>query len=124
MKLRLYTRDDIVVLEPVGKIMSREDVAKLDEKLYALLGKRRTKVILDLSKTNWLSSSAMSTLLNHNIKFREAGGSLILANLPGKIEQLIAITRLVSFFKVYDTLGAAIDSFEKKIETPSSLRPI
>jgi anti-sigma B factor antagonist len=117
MKLRLYTRDDIVVLEPVGKIMSREDVAKLDEKLYALLGKRRTKVILDLSKTNWLSSSAMSTLLNHNIKFREAGGSLILANLPGKIEQLIAITRLVSFFKVYDTLGTAIDSFEKKIES-------
>jgi anti-sigma B factor antagonist len=124
MKLRLYTREDIVVLEPVGKIMSGEDVAKLDEKLYALLGKGRTKVIIDLSKINWLSSSAMSTLLNHNIKFREAGGSLILANLSGKIEQLIAITRLVSFFEVYDTLGAAIDSFEKKIDTLSSPRSI
>lgn len=124
MKLRLYTKEDIVVLEPVGKIMSGEDVDQLDDKLYALLGKGRKKVIIDLGKTNWVSSSAISSLLNHNIKFREAGGSLKLANLTGKIEQLIAITRLISFFQVYDTLGAAVDSFEKQIDTSSISRPV
>lgn len=116
MKLNLQTKDEIVILRPVGKIMAGEDVARLDEKLYAIFGKGRKKVIIDLSKTAWLSSSAISTLLNHNSRFREAGGGLKLANLTGRIEQLIAITRLVSFFEVYDSLGSAIDSFKTKME--------
>jgi len=39
MKLKSYTKDDIVVLEPEGRIMSGQDAGELDEKLYALLGK-------------------------------------------------------------------------------------
>jgi hypothetical protein len=30
MKLNLKTKDDIVILKPVGKIMAGEDVARLD----------------------------------------------------------------------------------------------
>ncbi|HVP35759.1 MAG TPA: STAS domain-containing protein [Terriglobales bacterium] len=124
MKLRLYSRGEVLVLEPVGNIRSEEEVAKLDEKLYSILGRGKKKVVVDLGRTIWLSSRAISTLLNHNIRFREAGGRLLLANLTNKIEELIAITRLASFFEVHDTLGAAVDSFEKKIDASSSLRPI
>lgn len=116
MKLNLYNKGDVVVLELMGKIMAGKSVVLLDEKLYSLLGRDKTKVVIDLGKTIWLSSCAISTLLNHNIKFREAGGSLKLANLTNKIEEIIAITRLASFFEVYDSLGSAIDSFKKEME--------
>ena len=116
MKLNLYKREDIAVLEPVGKIMAGRDVAQLDEKLYALLGKDQKKVIIDLGKTIWVSSSTISTLLNHKIKLKERGGNLKLANLTNKIQEIVSITRLVSFFEVYDTLNAALDSFKKQVD--------
>jgi len=116
MKLNLYKREDVAVLEPVGKIMAGKDVAQLDEKLYALLGKGHKKVIIDLGKTVWVSSSTISTLLNHKIKLKERGGNLKLANLTNKIQEIVSITRLVSFFEVYDTLNAALDSFKKQVD--------
>jgi len=113
MKINSYTKEDVVVLEPVGKLMGGPDVGELDEKLYALLGKERKKAIIDLGKTAWISSSAIYVLLNHNIKFKEIGGNLKLANLTKKIQEIIAITKLALVFEVYDTLDAALDSFKK-----------
>lgn len=124
MKINLYTREDVVILEPVGKIMAGKNVAQLDEKLYALLGKGQKKVIIDLGKTVWVCSSAISTLLNHNIKFKDIGGSLKLANLTNKIQEIITITRLVSFFEVSDTLNAGLDSFKKQTDTRTKLEPV
>jgi anti-sigma B factor antagonist len=124
MKLNFYNKDDVVVLELVGKIMAGKSVVLLDEKLYSLLGRGKKKVVIDLGKTIWLSSCAISTLLNHNIRFKEAGGSLKLANLTNKIEEIIAITRLASFFEVYDSLGSAIDSFKTKMEASIISKPV
>jgi anti-sigma B factor antagonist len=116
MKLNLYNKNDAVVLELVGKVMAGKSVVLLDEKLYSLLGRGKKKVVIDLSKTAWLSSCAISTLLNHNVMFKEAGGVLKLANLTDKIEEIITVTRLTSFFEVYDSLDAALGSFIEKVE--------
>lgn len=113
MKINSYTKDDVVVLEPVGKLMGGEDVGELDEKLYALLGKRKKKVVLDLGKTAWIASSAISILIHHYAKFKEIGGNLKLANLTKKIQEIIVITKLTLVFEVYDTLEAALDSFKE-----------
>jgi anti-sigma B factor antagonist len=108
-----YTKGDVVVLEPEGKIMPGTDTGALDEKLYALLGQGQKKVIIDLGKTAWVGSSALTILLHHNCKFKESGGSLKLAGLTRKIQQLIVVTKLVLVFEVYDTLEDALDSFKK-----------
>lgn len=113
MKINSYTKDEVVILEPQGKIMPGPDVGALDEKLFALLGKRQKKVIIDLGKTEWLCSSALSILLHHNCKFREIGANLKLANLTKKIQEIIAIAKLVLVFDVYDSLQAALDSFQE-----------
>lgn len=111
MKIRLYSRDDVAVLEPSGQLMGGQDVGELDEKLYALLGKQQKKVVIDLGKTAWLTSSAIAVLLHHHSKFHEIGGKLKIANLTQKVQQIIAITKLTLVFEIYDTLDAALGSF-------------
>ena len=113
MKINSCTKGDVVVLEPTGKISPGPDVGELDEKLYAILGKGQKKVIINLEKTPWIGSSAISVLLHHNCKFKETGGNLKLANLTKKIQEIIVITKLVLVFEVYDSLQAALDSFKK-----------
>jgi len=39
MKINSYKKEDVLILEPVGKVLPGPDTGDLDEKLYALLGK-------------------------------------------------------------------------------------
>jgi len=113
MKINSYTKDDVVILEPVGRLLPGPDVGELDEKLYSLLGKEQKKVVIDLGKTDRIGSSALSVLLHHCAKFKEIGGNLRLANLTKKIKEIIAITKLTLVFDVYDSLKEALDSFKE-----------
>jgi anti-anti-sigma factor len=117
MRINSYIRGDVVILEPVGKLLPGQAVNKLNEKLYALVGRKRIRVILDLGKTSQVGSSAISVLLNHHMKFKEIGGSLKLANLTKNIQQIIAITRLALVFEVFDNLEAALNSFGDRFPT-------
>lgn len=113
MKINSYARDDVAILEPVGKLMGGADVGELDEKLYALFEKGQKKVIVDLGKTPWIYSSSISILIHHFIKFREIGGNLKLANLTKETLKIVAMTKLTLVFEVYDTLDAALESFKE-----------
>jgi len=118
MKINSYNKEGVVVLEPAGKLLPGEAVGKLDEKLYALLGRGQNRVIIDLGKTSRIGSWGISILLRHHIKFRESGGSLKLVNLTKNIEQIITVTRLSLVFDVFDSLDVAVDSFRERLPTP------
>ena len=111
MKIQTHDHDDIAILEPKGKLMGGPDTGELDERLYALLSEGRTKVILDLGKTEWINSSGMSILIHHWKKFHQAGANLRLANLTKKTERILVVSRLASVFDCYETLDEAIASF-------------
>lgn len=113
MKINSYIKDDVVVLEPVGKLMGGQDLGELDDKLYAQLGKGQKKVVIDLGKTPWIYSASLCILLHHYIKFKEIGGSLKLANLTEKAQHVIVMSKLIMVFEIYDSLQAALDSFKE-----------
>lgn len=114
MEINSYIKDDVVVLEPVGKIMGGHDAGELDDKLYTQLGKGQKKVVIDLGKTPWIYSSSICILIHHFLKFKEIGGSLKLANLTEKTQHIMVMTKLIIVFEVYDSLQAALDSFKEK----------
>ena len=113
MNLNFYTKDDVVVLVPEGKIVPGMDESVLDGKLYSLLGKGHKKVIIDLSKTAWISSSTISILLHHHSKFKGINGYLKLASLPKKIQEIIALSKLDVIFEIYGSLESAFHSFKR-----------
>lgn len=112
MKIHVREQNDISILEPKGKLMGGPDTGELDEKLYALLHEGKTKVVLDLGKTEWINSSGMSILIHHWNKFNKAGAHLRLANLTKKTERILVISRLASVFDCYETVDDAIASFD------------
>lgn len=113
MKIKSHAKGDAVVLEPTGKLMGGSDVGQLDDQLYALLGDEQKKVVLDLGKTDWINSSAIAILIHHRSKFIEIGGRLKLANLTKKVQQIIDLTKLARVFDIYDTVEAALESYEE-----------
>ena len=112
MKYNHYEKDGVDIIEIKGKIMGGDDFIELDDKLYSLIGRGRTKAVIDLSKCDWINSTGLGRLIHHSTSFRDVKGELKLARLTEKIDKIITITRLSEVFDVTDTVEEAIARFK------------
>ena len=112
MKLNDRVQDDIVILEPKGKIMGGPDASLLHDKLHDYIEQDKKKVIIDLSKEDWMNSTGLGILISGLTTIRNNNGELKLANLTKKVQSLLTITKLVSVFEAYDSIDEAIESFK------------
>jgi len=112
MKFNHYEKDGVDVIEIKGKIMGGDDFSKLDDKLYALIGRGRKKAVIDLSGCDWINSTGLGRLIHHSTSFKGVEGELKLTNLTDKIDRIITITRLTEVFDIHDSVEDAIDSFK------------
>ena len=111
MKLSDRIQDDVVILEPKGKIMGGPDASLLQEKLYEYIEQNRKQVVVDLAKVDWMNSTGLGILISGYTSLRNSEGQLKLANVTDKIQSLLTITKLVTVFETYDTVDEAIKSF-------------
>ncbi|MFZ5979579.1 MAG: STAS domain-containing protein [Candidatus Zixiibacteriota bacterium] len=112
MKLSDRIQDDIVILEPKGKIMGGPDASLLHDKLHEYIEQKKTKVVVDLSKVDWMNSTGLGILISGLTTVRNNNGELKLANLTKKVQSLLTITKLVTVFEAYDSVDEAIGSFK------------
>jgi anti-sigma B factor antagonist len=112
MKLTNREVDGVIVLEPKGKIMGGPDATMLHDMLHDLIDQNKKRVIIDLSKVEWMNSTGLGILISGLTTLRNNGGELKLACVTEKIESLLTITKLISVFENYDKIEDAIASFK------------
>jgi anti-anti-sigma factor len=88
-----------------------------DEFLMVYLPSGATSVVVDFQAVNYLSSAGFRPLLSLNRQVRERGGRLVLCNLSKEVEEIFAVTRLISSsrshpatFEVQKDVPAAVAS--------------
>ncbi|MEZ5358163.1 MAG: STAS domain-containing protein [Candidatus Zixiibacteriota bacterium] len=111
MKLNNYEMDGVVVIEPKGKIMGGPESTALHDLLHDLLEQKKTQVVIDLAKVDWMNSTGLGLLISGLTTMRKADGELKLANVTEKIKSLLTITKLVTVFKSYDSVEDAVKAF-------------
>lgn len=113
MKLSDRVENEIVILEPKGKIMGGPDASLLNEKIHEYIENNRKDVVIDLSKVEWMNSTGLGILISGYTRLRNHQGVLKLANVTDKIQSLLTITKLVTVFETFDSVDEAIKSFKK-----------
>lgn len=113
MKLTDRIQDEVVILEPKGKIMGGPDASLLQDKLYECIEKKQTRVVVDLSGVEWMNSTGLGILISGYTTLRNNNGELKLANVTDKIQSLLTITKLVTVFDAHDSVEDAVKSFDK-----------
>jgi len=111
MKLTSREESGVVVLEPKGKIMGGPDATILHDQLHDLISQDKKKVIVDLSKVEWMNSTGLGILISGLTTLRNNGGELKLARITDKIESLLTITKLITVFESFDDVEGAVKSF-------------
>ncbi len=112
MKLFDRQENEITVIELKGNIMEEQDRILFYDKLQDLIQQNRKKVVLDLSKVDWINSRGLGMLISGLTTMRHNEGELKLAVVAEKVRSLLTLTRLITAFEVYDTVEEAVRSFE------------
>ncbi len=103
---------DITILDMDGKVTIGEGSVALRNTIRRLLGEGKKKIVLNLSGVGYVDSSGIGELVSSFTAVNKEEGSLKLLNLTQKIQDLLAITKLLTVFDVYDSETDALSSFK------------
>ena len=102
---------DITILDMDGKVTIGEGSVALRTTIRRLLGEGKKKILLNLGRVGYVDSSGIGELVSSFSAVNRESGSLKLLNLTQKIQDLLAITKLLTVFDVYDSESEAVSNF-------------
>lgn len=102
---------DITILDLNGKVTIGEGSVALRTTIRRLLGEGKKKIILNLAQVGYVDSSGIGEFVSSFTAVNKEGGTLKLLSLTQKIQDLLAITKLLTVFDVYDSEADALSSF-------------
>lgn len=110
MEISHRQREDITILELRGSLVAGEPCHALRER-FAELKAVDPRVIVDLSRVEYIDSSGLGTLVNGFTMLDRAGGGLRILSPSERDMELMVLTKLASVFQVFDDEKEAVNSF-------------
>ncbi|MEZ5308610.1 MAG: STAS domain-containing protein [Pyrinomonadaceae bacterium] len=112
LKISERQAGDVTILDMSGKVTIGEGSVALRNTVRRLLGEGKKSILLNLADVDYVDSSGIGELVYSYTTVQNSGGSLKLLKLTQKIQDLLAITKLLTVFDTFDDEGEALASFE------------
>ncbi len=113
MALKEKNEGDVVILYPKGFLMGGAETDELQNRVKELEETGNQKLIISLSETSMMNSTAIGVFITAHKHYSERGGRLKLCSVDKKIQNVFVITKLSLVFDVYANEAEAIASFSK-----------
>jgi anti-sigma B factor antagonist len=102
----------VTVLSLAGKVTLGEGDVLLKDKLHSLLNQGQKDVLLNLAQVNYVDSAGLGAIVSAYTTMTREGGSLKLANVTKKLQDLLTITKLLTVFETFDSEDEALRSYK------------
>ncbi|MCY4660400.1 MAG: STAS domain-containing protein [Acidobacteria bacterium] len=111
MKIEERPTGDVMILDLKGKLTIGDGDELLKDKINSLVQQGYTKLILNLADVPYIDSGGLGQVVRTFTTVKQHNGSLKLMNVTKRIEDLLAITKLLTVFDVFETEQDALQSF-------------
>src|SRR5215210_5705781 len=111
MDIKEKVVDGVSVLDLSGKIVLGEGDSQVRDRVKDLLADGQRSILLDLGNINYIDSAGLGALISSYTTTKREGGQLKLVNLTKRIQDLLAITKLITVFETFDNEKEAIESY-------------
>ncbi len=101
----------VSILDLSGKVVRGEGDLQVKERIKDLLADGQRKILLNLAEVTYIDSAGLGSLISSYTTARREGGSLKLVNLTKRIQDLLAITKLITVFETFEGEADALASF-------------
>ncbi|MDQ3651278.1 MAG: STAS domain-containing protein [Acidobacteriota bacterium] len=112
LNIRERQAGDVTVIDMEGKITIGEGSVAVRSAVRRLLEEGKKKILLNLAGVSYVDSSGIGELVSSFTTINREGGQLKLLNLTQKIRDLLAITKLLTVFDVYEDEPTALNSYK------------
>lgn len=102
---------NVVVFKLSGRMLGGEDTTRFHGRIHEYLNLNKSNVLVDLGKVDWTNSQGLGMLISALASVKKAGGRMVLANID-RIENLLAITRLITIFEHFDSYDEALKALQ------------
>ena len=103
---------DVTVLDMDGRVTIGEGSVALRTAIRRLLEEGKKKILLNMGGVGYIDSSGIGELVSSFTAINKDGGQLKMLNLTQKLRDLLAITKLLTVFDVYENESEALNSYK------------
>ncbi len=116
MRLSTSERYNTAVVSIKGEFFGLHDGPALEKALTDLREKNRFNVVLDVTDTTRIDSSAIGAIIGQTEALRDAGGDLRFGGINdrNRVLQLLTVFRLLDQYKWFPTVDEAAASYDKE----------
>jgi anti-sigma B factor antagonist len=111
MTIDTRTSNGVTILDIHGKITIGEGSAEIRNTVRDLLQAGKKKILLNLGDVSYVDSSGIGELVSSFTTVTNQGGELKLLNLTKKLQELLAITKLLTVFESFNDEDTAVGSY-------------
>ena len=112
MQIEERVVNEVTILDLKGKITLGEGDEALKDKINSLVQQNRRQILLNFADVPYIDSAGLGEVVRTYTTVSRQGGQLKLVNLTKRIQDLLAITKLLTVFETYDTEQEAVGSFK------------
>ncbi len=111
--MEIEERDNggVKILDLKGKLTIGEGDELLKDKVNSLIQQGYQKLLLNLEGVPYVDSAGLGEIVRTYTTVSRQGGKLKLLNLTKRIEDLLAITKLLTVFETFESEQEAVKSF-------------
>lgn len=102
---------DVTVLDLKGRTRISGGNLVLHQAIRCLVDEGKTKILLNLANVAYIDSAGLGEFISSYITLSNNGGEIKLIHLTEDLRDVMAITKLLTVFDVYDNEPEALASF-------------
>lgn len=111
MDIKERVVDGVSVLDLSGKIVLGEGDVQLKDRIKFLLADGQKRILLNLADVSYIDSAGLGSLISSYATVKREGGQLKLVNLTKRVQDLLAITKLITVFDTYEDEKEALAAY-------------
>lgn len=112
MEINRRETADIVVLDISGEI-DLYNAPEIKDTINQLIEDQKYNVIINLEKVSYIDSSGIGALISSLSSLKKYQGGLKIINVYASVRKVFELTKLTSFFEIFDSESDAVSSFNK-----------
>lgn len=112
MNLETKQENGILYVKPLDKSLEAVNSKEFKAQVIELITQGRTKVLLNLSKIEFIDSSGLSSLISILKLVANSKGSLVICETQDQARRVFSLTRLDQAFQMFSTEQEGMRSLE------------
>ena len=113
MQLTEHAVGQVTILALSGRMTRNDHFGMLTERVKDLVQVGGRKLVLDLGAVSYMDSMCLGEIVTSLVTMRKQGGTLLLANVPERVERLMQMVRLSPLFRTFGSAEEAVRSLAK-----------